>query len=299
MKRQKPQYIDLHTHTNYSDGLFVKPEQNVAIAAMNGLDVFAITDHDTFDGYFEVRDVAKSLGLVLLPGVELTTPKYHLLGLNFDPFNTEFRKFAEESKMIQNEQCKERVAALRSYGFDITFEDVVRFFPESRLARYNLYMAMIRKPSCREKMEREFPDLDPWQKYRKYFNEMGLLENLPEVGVSVRDVSYEVHKAGGVWGIAHPEKDIKSLDEIDELILEGMDFGEAQLRFEDHPNSKSYQTYLSERKVPKSKGSDYHGPIWDRKILCHGNNVMTKSLRGVLNRGYEKIPDLCLEEVCC
>ena len=84
-------YADCHAHTNRSDGGNTSKEI-IESGKFKGLDLIAITDHDTTAGFFEGIGVAKKWGICLLPGVELTTQEHHLVGLNFDPGNKRFSK---------------------------------------------------------------------------------------------------------------------------------------------------------------------------------------------------------------
>ncbi|MDH5297199.1 MAG: PHP domain-containing protein, partial [Nitrospirota bacterium] len=64
--------IDLHTHTHFSDGSF-SPTALVELAHQQGLNILAITDHDTTDGLTEAMEAAQGLPLELVPGIELST----------------------------------------------------------------------------------------------------------------------------------------------------------------------------------------------------------------------------------
>ena len=64
--------IDLHVHTRYSDGTFT-PEEALSLAGELGLDVLAITDHDTTAGLAEAADAGASRGIRVVPGVEFST----------------------------------------------------------------------------------------------------------------------------------------------------------------------------------------------------------------------------------
>ena len=106
--------IDLHTHSTESDGTFT-PEELMQEAARVGLSAIALTDHDTTGGIAMARPVAKSLGIELIPGVELSTTyegcEVHIVGLFIDE-NNEFlcQKLAEfrscrdnrNEKMVEN-----------------------------------------------------------------------------------------------------------------------------------------------------------------------------------------------------
>ena len=63
--------IDLHTHTNHSDGTFA-PAELVELASQRGLDVVAITDHDTMDGIDEAAAAGAAFGVEVVSGVELS-----------------------------------------------------------------------------------------------------------------------------------------------------------------------------------------------------------------------------------
>lgn len=73
MKQKKDYKFDLHIHTNFSDGI-PTPEEVIKHAEAIGLDGIAITDHDTMDGYFHIKDNIKDFGITVVPAVEITTP---------------------------------------------------------------------------------------------------------------------------------------------------------------------------------------------------------------------------------
>jgi len=303
MKTKKQLYIDLHTHTNYSDGLYTTPRQNVMLAALNGLDVFAVTDHDTTLGYYEAKSESIKVGITLLPGVEITTPKYHLLSLNFDPENRPLLDFLQSSKDIQRDRCKSRVKALREYGYDLTFNEITDAFPDSRLAKYNIFATMFMNSKCRDKMENDYPGLLPLQRFRKLFSKDGPIGHLPDDGVSENEAINYVHNAGGIIGIAHPPRDITDIAEMNALFELGIDFVEVQPHFRGRENKKykteDFEKFARENNLPLSYGSDYHGSTFDRVILGREENILHKDLEELLNQGYVRIPDFRFEEVCC
>ena len=84
--------IDLHCHSNVSDGV-LPPAEVVARAAANGVHALALTDHDDVAGLAPARATADQLGLILIPGVEISVTwggqTVHIVGLRIDPLNAE------------------------------------------------------------------------------------------------------------------------------------------------------------------------------------------------------------------
>ncbi|MFP5334440.1 MAG: PHP domain-containing protein [Actinomycetes bacterium] len=109
--------IDLHTHSTASDGTG-SPADVVAEAAREGLDVVALTDHDTTAGWREAQEAALELGVVLVPGTEVSCSHHgisvHLLSYLQDPdderLGAEMRR-ARESRETRAERMVERIAA--------------------------------------------------------------------------------------------------------------------------------------------------------------------------------------------
>jgi 3',5'-nucleoside bisphosphate phosphatase len=86
--------IDLHAHTTASDGTFA-PSRTVGLAVERGLDVLAISDHDTTDGLGEANEAAAGTGLEIVPATEFSTVfenrSVHVLAYWIDVDNAEFR----------------------------------------------------------------------------------------------------------------------------------------------------------------------------------------------------------------
>lgn len=121
--------IDLHTHSRASDGTDT-PAELVKAAADAGLDVLAITDHDTAAGWAEAADAAVALGIELVPGMEISTRHrgrgVHLLAYLPDPT---YPRLADELRSVldsRSARVPAMVARLNAIGIDITEDDVRR-----------------------------------------------------------------------------------------------------------------------------------------------------------------------------
>lgn len=122
--------IDLHTHSDRSDGTD-SPTKLIEKAKAAGLDVVAITDHDSTDGWRDASKSAKRVGITLIKGLEMSCrlngKSIHLLGYNFDPNN---RPLVEELKRIidgRNSRLPATLERLRGIGIAIDANDVRRW----------------------------------------------------------------------------------------------------------------------------------------------------------------------------
>lgn len=120
--------IDLHTHTDRSDGT-VTPRQLVREAATAGLDVLGLTDHDTATGWDDARDEADAAGIRLFVGMEISC-RYaglsaHLLGYLPDPTYAPLVSALDEVLRGRDERMPRIVSRLQELGYPITEEEVV------------------------------------------------------------------------------------------------------------------------------------------------------------------------------
>ncbi|MCW2830027.1 MAG: phosphatase [Aeromicrobium sp.] len=119
--------IDLHTHSNRSDGTDT-PAELVANAATAGLDVVALTDHDATTGWDDALAAGREHGIHVVRGIEISTrfhgESVHLLGYEFDP--THAGLVAELGRVLggRDQRLPETLALLADHGIDISLDDV-------------------------------------------------------------------------------------------------------------------------------------------------------------------------------
>lgn len=137
--------IDLHVHSNASDGTDA-PAEVVRRAAAAGLDVVALTDHDTQAGIGEAR-AALPAGLVLVPGMELSCDldgrSVHLLAYLFDPADP---ALAAETDLIRNDRvnrARAMVARLAGLGAAVTWEQVAAIAGDAVVGRPHIARALV------------------------------------------------------------------------------------------------------------------------------------------------------------
>jgi predicted metal-dependent phosphoesterase TrpH len=126
--------IDLHTHSRVSDGTD-SPDELVRAAKAAGLDVVALTDHDTADGWAEAAATAEQIGIALVRGMEISTlhqgKSVHLLGYLPDPA---YPPLVEELQRVldgRQHRLPMMVERLRGLGIEITADDVLAVSPDA------------------------------------------------------------------------------------------------------------------------------------------------------------------------
>jgi hypothetical protein len=121
-------FVDLHTHTNASDGT-ERPESNVRLAAEAGLAAVAITDHDTIAGVAAARREGERLGVLVVPGVEISTwaggQDIHILGYFIDPDDSLFAKRLEKQRRVRETRNDMLIERLQELGLSVTMQEVM------------------------------------------------------------------------------------------------------------------------------------------------------------------------------
>ncbi|PIN93744.1 hypothetical protein COU54_01795 [Candidatus Pacearchaeota archaeon CG10_big_fil_rev_8_21_14_0_10_31_24] len=287
-------HVDLHTHTIYSDGTD-SPESLVRAMIVSGVEAMALTDHDTMAGYDEALKEAKKWNLELIPGVEVSTHHYHILGLNVDPENQEFRKFLDEVQRRQKEVCVERIGILNNYGVPITVEKLEKAYPLSRLGKWNVINTMIQDPECASYLSKEKYKIDPAgnptpETILRYFvGTKGIAGKISKNrDFSSRESIAQIHNAGGIAIVAHAFKQIKRWDDresvyfvLGKLKERNIDGVEIQPNYGEKNNL--IRDYALENGLMMTYGSDFHGAGGTRQLLGRRENQV-EDLEKMLNK---------------
>ncbi len=257
--------IDLHTHTNESDGT-LSPSQLLTEATRRGVDVLAITDHDTFAGYDSVAALARDADVMLICGIELSTKLYgesvHLLG--YFPGNNglaDFRRWVLDMQASRRDRNVRLAARLRELGFDIRLEEAEEL-GRGMTGRPHFAQVMVRKGYVAN-LRKAFDD---------YLDESAIAyvhRREPQFAEGVE----RIRRAGGVASLAHParlRRDAASL--LPELCAAGLDAIEAY--HSDHsPAETEFFLSLARRYGLKvTGGSDFHGDVKPEVELGTGHD---------------------------
>ncbi len=252
---------DLHVHSSASDGTD-PPAEVIRRAAEAGLDVVALTDHDTMAGLAEAR-AALPAGLTLLPGMELSARlndrSVHLLAYLFDPDQPEL---AAELARIRDDRvirARAMVDKLAALGVDISWDRVAAIAGPAVVGRPHIARAMAAAGAIAEPSEAFTPD---WiaDGGRAYVDRYAL-EPVRAIGL--------VRAAGGVTVLAHPRSGGEytvSDQEITGLAAAGL--AGLEVRHPDHSKAERAElSALAQRlALVATGGSDDHGSLTGHRI---------------------------------
>jgi predicted metal-dependent phosphoesterase TrpH len=246
MKKQ----IDLHLHTNHSDGT-VSAAELLEIVRAKKLSAFSVTDHDTLAGYWAIRSLISDNDPELIPGLELSVTvdggDLHLLAYLFDPDNEPLKAALDRFRERRNHRARLIVQKLNEMNIDISFEQVQNVASEAVIGRPHIADTMVRSKavgSYEEAFEKYIRNGGPAYVAKRSF--------LPEEAISL------VHRAGGVTVLAHPVIDntARHVEMLAGLGLDGIEIYHPVHRQNDIKRLKN----LAERyRLLVSGGSDFHG----------------------------------------
>lgn len=253
---QIPARIDLHAHSNRSDGTD-DPVALVQQAQRAGLDTVALTDHDTFDGLDDAQAAADRTGIRLVPGVEISCRLdgrgVHLLGYFADAGHQPLLDELARVRRGRDGRVPQVVERLRAAGLDITVDDVANCArTASSLGRPHIADALVAKgyvPSRRAAFDRWLAEGRPAYVAR--------YAPSPEQAIAL------VVAAGGVAVLAHPRgrasRDAVTDTVIARLGAAGLSGIEVDHHDHDPPTRSRLRALAGELGLITTGASDYHG----------------------------------------
>lgn len=275
--------VDLHTHTNRSDGTFT-PSELVLRAAALGLDVVAVTDHDTTEGLDEAIETGRRVDVEVVPGVEFSAEhqglSVHVLAywmeVRDDEFQAELARLRDD-RFRRGELMVEKLQAL---GFPISFARVREIAGGGNIVRPHVAQAMVEAgivPDEEQAFERWIADGRP--------------AHVPKHALEPLDAVDLIGRAGGVCVLAHPGMWGDQTEVPDDLIAAMAERGMAGLEV-DHPDHTPeqrgrYRGMATSLGLLATGGSDCHGvryePVRLGGTLCD-EDAFT-ALRGLARAG--------------
>ncbi|MES2536878.1 MAG: 3',5'-nucleoside bisphosphate phosphatase [Pseudomonadota bacterium] len=249
--------VDLHCHSNVSDGM-LSPTALAARAKANGVDLWALTDHDEIDGIAEARKAAADLGLPYVAGVEISITwageTVHIVGLQIDETNQALVQGLAATRSGRERRAHEMAAQLAAAGIPDAFDGALKFVGNPDLiSRTHFARYIIELGVCR----------DVNDVFRKYLIE-GKPGFVPHRWATLQQAVTWIRGAGGIAVIAHPGRYSFSPVQFGALFDEFKQLGGAAI--EVTTGSHTVDQYEQYAKVANSyglmasRGSDFHGP---------------------------------------
>ncbi len=248
--------IDLHTHSTASDGTLA-PSDVVLAAVSAGLDVIALTDHDSAEGWLEAAEAAQATGLTLLRGMEISTKLdgagVHLLAYLPDPDHPGLAAELDRVLAGRSDRLPVMIEQLRAQGIDITADDVgTRAADAVALGRPHVADALVAKGVVADRSE-AFRDWLGW----------GRPGYVARYAPPTRLMVETVVAAGGVPVIAHPwgrgssrVLDRAALTALAEVGLVGLEVDHQDHAPEDRD---ALRALAAELDLVVTGSSDFHG----------------------------------------
>lgn len=252
-------YADLHTHTTHSDGTRW-PREVIDVGRAHGLQIISISDHDNLAAYFEIKMYADSVGVTLIPGVELSCAyagvDVHILAYAFDPFDDRIDERLRRFRETRQQRGRRMVDKLRSLGFDITIDRVEELAAGGALGRPHVARVLVEEgyvDSVADAFDKLIGAGKPAYVEKERFQ-------IPE--------AVELfHSAGGLLSVAHPTL-YPDADRIVPAALDaGVDAVEVFHPDVDEQSAEKYRHLARFRGKFVTGGSDDHGKVKTSETL--------------------------------
>ncbi|MEW8626978.1 MAG: PHP domain-containing protein [Candidatus Thiodiazotropha sp.] len=247
---------DLHSHSTASDGT-LSPRALVQRAAEAGVEVLALTDHDTTAGIAEASQAADEFGLALIPGVEVSVTwnrqTVHLVGLNIDPLDPHLSEGLKRLRDFREWRAEEIGRKLEKAGISGAYEGALALAEGSLVSRTHFARFLVQSGIVEDE-----------RKVFKRFLVSGKPGHVPGEWATLEEAVGWIHGAGGEAVIAHPARYKMTRSKLRQLLKAFVGLqGDA---LEVVSGSHSRDDYINMARHAKdfdlmaSAGSDFHCP---------------------------------------
>ena len=249
---------DLHCHSVVSDGTLT-PEALAARASANGVELWALTDHDEIGGQTRAAAAAKACGMRYLSGVEISVTflhqTVHIVGLGFDPTDPRLVEGLKHTRGGRSQRAKDMAQDLARVGIKGAFEGALQYAGNPDLiSRTHFARHLVETGVCKETNE----------VFRKYLTE-GKPGYVEHRWATLKDAVAWITGAGGMAVIAHPARYKFTANEEFALFTEFKGHGGQGVEVVTGSHTTAeYVTYAAAAKdygLAASRGSDFHSPL--------------------------------------
>lgn len=240
--------IDLHTHSDYSDGR-LSPEELIEEATWKGLSAIALTDHDSVAGNETAMAAGKERGLEVISGTELSCEmdglEVHIVGLCLEPTD-ELRQRCHAMRVARESRMEEMLGRLGELGIEVTMAEIPQTSGRS-IGRPHLAQALVEKGVVRTIGEA----------FARYIGDDGPA-NVPKMRFGIQEAVDLIHSCKGVAILAHPGL-TKVFEQLPLFLDFGIDGMEAYYPKHTAEMTQEIVDFCGRHDLVISGGSDYHG----------------------------------------
>ncbi len=248
--------VDLHTHSTASDG-DLSPGDLLELAKENDLRILSLTDHDTVDGLADAEKRAGELGIIFVPGIEISaksSEELHIIGYYIEKDIPEFKEGVELLVKYRNQREQITIDYLNQKGVEITADEVKAATKGNIIGRPHMAAVMIKKGYVSTKKEA----------FEKYIGTPEYMK-LERPKTTVEESIDIIKKGHGVPVLAHPHSLNQSFYELDETLsdLKAMGLKGMECYYNSYGKSEivNYLSLAVKHGLIPVGGSDFHGPV--------------------------------------
>jgi predicted metal-dependent phosphoesterase TrpH len=255
---------DLHSHSTVSDGT-LQPEDLAARAHANGVQLWALTDHDAVAGQARAREAALDLGLAYLTGTEVSVSfageTVHIIGLGFDPANDDLVRGLAATRGGRLQRAREMADSLARAGIPGALDGALAYVddPEA-VSRTHFARFLVERGVCS----------DAHEVFRRFLTD-GKPGHVPHRWAKLGDAVRWITQAGGVAVVAHPARCHFSPTLEYALFSEFHAHGGRGVEVMVSAHNEAERTHFAgiaqEFGLLASRGSDFHDPVESRTDL--------------------------------
>jgi predicted metal-dependent phosphoesterase TrpH len=248
---------DLHCHSVISDGTLT-PEALASRAHANGVELWALTDHDEISGQARAAAAAKAVGMGYLSGTEISVSfagrTVHIVGLGFDIHSPALQSGLQSTRGGRHERAKDMAAGLAKVGIQGSFEGALTYAGNPDLiSRTHFARYLVETGVCK----------DTYEVFRRFLTE-GKPGFVPHRWAALGDAIRWIRDGQGVAVIAHPARYGFSPTEEFALFTEFKNHGGQAVEVVTGSHSAqealTYADMAREFQLAASRGSDFHSP---------------------------------------
>lgn len=261
--------IDLHIHTNKSDGV-LNPKEAIDEAVKNKVNMISICDHDTIDAYtLDLIEYAKENNIKLIYGVEISTKYkgygYHVLGYNIDINNSEFREFLSKIRLSRHNYLYDVSKKLNDLGYIINTSELDKI---DSVTKAHIANDIISNKENYDLLINNFNHIPTKGEFIETLLNEGCSCYVEKVSITPIEATKIIKKYGGKVVLAHPvayfyedektEEDIINL--VKEMNADGIEGNYVYIDKDNikHNDSEKWNDLANKLNIMSTIGSDFH-----------------------------------------